>query len=153
MYLGNLDAQRDWGHAKDYVEAMWLILQQEKAEDFVIATGITTPVREFVKMAFGQVGISLEFKGEGANEEGFVKSCSNPQYQLEIGKKVLAVDPVYYRPTEVDLLIGDPTKAKTKLNWTPKYSLQALVEEMVESDVEYFKNRSVFNKAGIKIGK
>jgi GDPmannose 4,6-dehydratase len=153
LYLGNLDAQRDWGHAKDYVEAMWLILQQEKAEDFVIATGITTPVREFVKMAFGQVGISLEFKGEGANEEGFVKSCSNPQYQLEIGKKVLAVDPVYYRPTEVDLLIGDPTKAKTKLNWTPKYSLQALVEEMVESDVEYFKNRSVFNKAGIKIGK
>ncbi len=153
LYLGNLDAQRDWGHAKDYVEAMWLILQQEKAEDFVIATGITTPVREFVKMAFGQVGISLEFKGEGANEEGFVKSCSNPQYQLEIGKKVLAVDPVYYRPTEVDLLIGDPTKAKTKLNWTPKYSLQALVEEMVKSDVEYFKNRSVYNKAGIKIGK
>jgi GDPmannose 4,6-dehydratase len=153
LYLGNLDAQRDWGHAKDYVEAMWLILQQEQAEDFVIATGITTPVREFVKMAFGQVGITLEFKGEGENEVGFVKSCSNPEYQLEIGKKVLAVDPVYYRPTEVDLLIGDPTKAKTKLNWTPKYSLQALVEEMVQSDVEYFKNRSVFNKAGIKIGK
>jgi GDPmannose 4,6-dehydratase len=149
LYLGNLDAQRDWGHAKDYVEAMWLILQQESAEDFVIATGVTTTVRDFVVMAFAQVGITLTFKGEADKEEGYVSACSNPEYQLEIGKKVLAVDPVYYRPTEVELLIGDPTKAQTKLNWKPKYDLPALVEEMVAADVSYFKNRSVYNKAGL----
>ncbi len=149
LYLGNMDAKRDWGHAKDYVEAMWLILQQEKAEDFVIATGITTTVRDFVKMAFAQVGISLEFRGEAEHEEGYVSACTHPDYQLEIGKRVLAVDPVYYRPTEVELLIGDPTKAQTKLNWKPKYDLPALVEEMVEADVNYFKNRSAYNKAGL----
>lgn len=151
LYLGNLDAQRDWGHAKDYVEAMWLILQQEIAEDYVIATGTTTTVREFVRMAFARVGITLEFRGNGEKEEGYVSACANPEFQVEIGKKVLAVDPVYYRPTEVELLIGDPTKAQTKLNWKPKYDLTALVEEMVEADVNYFKNRSAFNKAGLKV--
>jgi GDPmannose 4,6-dehydratase len=121
LYLGNLDAQRDWGHAKDYVEAMWRILQQEVAEDYVIAMGETTFVRDFVRMAFAELGITIEFKGEGVNEKGFVSSCSNPEFQLEIGKQVIAVDPQYFRPTEVDLLIGDPTKSKTKLGWKPQY--------------------------------
>jgi GDPmannose 4,6-dehydratase len=151
LFLGNLDAKRDWGHAKDYIEAMWLILQQDVAEDYVIATGITTTVRDFVKMAFGEVGILLEFKGSEDKEEAFVVSCSNPEFQLEIGKRVLAVDPKYYRPTEVELLIGDPTKSKTKLGWVPKYDLPALVKEMVAADLDYFQNQPVFNKAGIKI--
>ena len=151
LFLGNLDAKRDWGHAKEYIEAMWLILQQEVAEDYVIATGITTTVRDFVKMAFAEVGITLEFKGSEDKEEGFVVSCSNPEFQLEIGKKVLAVDPKYYRPTEVELLIGDPTKSQTKLGWKPKYDLPALVKEMVAADLDYFQNQPVFNKAGIKI--
>jgi GDPmannose 4,6-dehydratase len=151
LFLGNLDAKRDWGHAKDYIEAMWLILQQDVAEDYVIATGITTTVRDFVKMAFGEVGISLEFKGSEDKEEAFVTSCSNPEFQLEIGKRVLAVDPKYYRPTEVELLIGDPTKSQTKLGWIPKYDLPALVKEMVVADLNYFQNQPVFNKAGLKI--
>ncbi|MDH4461884.1 MAG: GDP-mannose 4,6-dehydratase [Spirosomataceae bacterium] len=138
LYLGNLDAERDWGHAKDYVEAMWLILQQEVAEDFVIATGVTTRVREFVRMAFAQVGIEIAFSGEGVDEIGVVASCSNPAYQLPIGKEVVAVDPRYFRPTEVELLIGDPTKSKTKLGWTPKYDLQALVEDMMQADMKLF---------------
>jgi GDPmannose 4,6-dehydratase len=136
MYMGNMDAKRDWGHAKDYVEAMWRILQQDKPEDYVIATGVTTMVRDFIRMAFAEAGIELEFKGEGVNEKGLVKSCSNPAYQLPAGKEVVAVDPEYFRPTEVDLLIGDPTKAKTKLGWQPKYDLAALVKEMVASDIE-----------------
>ncbi len=151
LFLGNLDAKRDWGHAKDYIEAMWLILQQDVAEDYVIATGITTTVRDFVKMAFAEVGITLEFKGSEDKEEGFVISCSNPDFQLPVGKKVLAVDPKYYRPTEVELLIGDPTKSQTKLGWKPKYDLPALVKEMVAADLDYFQNQPVFNKAGIKI--
>lgn len=151
LFLGNLDAKRDWGHAKDYIEAMWLILQQDVAEDYVIATGITTTVRDFVKMAFAEVGITLEFKGSEDKEEGFVVSCSNPSFQLPVGKKVLAVDPKYYRPTEVELLIGDPTKSQTKLGWKPKYDLPALVKEMVAADLDYFQNQPVFNKAGIKI--
>ncbi|MCL4134734.1 UNVERIFIED_CONTAM: hypothetical protein GTU68_040594, partial [Idotea baltica] len=138
LYLGNMDAKRDWGHAKDYIEAMWLILQQEKAEDFVIATGITTTVRDFVKMAFNEVGITLEFKG--AEEEEVAV--------LPIGQKVVAVDPKYYRPTEVELLIGDPTKSKTKLGWKPKYDLPMMVKEMVEADVNLFANQSGLNKAG-----
>jgi GDPmannose 4,6-dehydratase len=138
LFLGNLNAQRDWGHAKDYVEAMWKILQQETPEDFVIATGITTEVREFVRMAFAELGIVLEFKGEGVNERGFVAACTNENYQLELGKQVVAVDPEYFRPTEVDLLIGDATKARTKLAWEPKYDLPMLVKEMVESDVIEF---------------
>jgi GDPmannose 4,6-dehydratase len=135
LYLGNLDARRDWGHAKDYVEAMWRILQQDKPEDFVIATGITTTVRDFIQLAFAEVGIDLDFAGQGINEVGSIKSCSNAAYQLPIGKAVVAVDPEYFRPTEVELLIGDPTKAKTKLGWVPKYDLALLVKEMMASDV------------------
>ncbi len=139
LYLGNLNAERDWGHAKDYVEAMWLILQQEKAEDFVIATGVTTRVREFVKMAFAEVGIDLAFSGEGVDEKATVAACNNPAYQLPIGKQVVAVDPAYFRPTEVELLIGDATKAKQKLGWTPKHTLADLVKEMVASDLAAIK--------------
>ncbi len=138
LFLGNLDAQRDWGHAKDYVEAMWLILQQETPEDYVIATGITTRVREFVRMAFAEVGIEVAFEGEGVEEKGRVVACSNPLYQVPIGNVVVEVDPKYFRPTEVDLLIGDPTKSKTKLGWEPKYDLPALVKDMMKSDVALF---------------
>ena len=139
LYLGNLNAERDWGHAKDYVEAMWRILQQDEPEDFVIATGVTTRVREFVKMAFAEVGVELAFSGEGVDEVGTVVSCKNPAYQLPAGKQVVAVDPAYFRPTEVDLLIGDATKAKTKLGWEPKHSLAQLVKEMVASDLQAVK--------------
>ena len=148
IYLGNLDAQRDWGHAKDYVEAMWLILQQEKPEDYVIATGVTTPVRDFVRMAFAEVGVELEFKGKEENEVGVVKACKNPEYQLEIGKEVICVDKKYYRPTEVELLIGDPTKAQTQLGWKPKYDLPALVKEMVANDVDLFKKEKLLQQSG-----
>lgn len=135
LFLGNLDAKRDWGHAKDYVEGMWRILQQEVAEDYVLATGITTTVRDFIKMSFRELGIALEFKGEGVDEKGYIVSCSNADYQVEIGKEVVAVDAAYFRPTEVELLIGDPTKAMTQLGWKPKYDLAALVKEMVAADV------------------
>ena len=135
LYLGNLNAERDWGHAKDYVDAMWRILQQDIPEDFVIATGVTTRVREFVKMAFAEVGIELAFSGEGVNEKATVAACTNPAYQLPVGKQVVAVDPAYFRPTEVELLIGDATKAKEKLGWEPKYSLAELVKEMVAGDL------------------
>lgn len=136
LFLGNLNAQRDWGHAKDYVEAMWRILQQDVAEDYVIATGKTTCVRDFVRMSFAEVGIELVFEGTEATEIAKVAKCNNPLYQLEIGKVVVRVDPQYYRPTEVDLLIGDPTKAKTKLGWEPKYDLTTLIKEMVASDLK-----------------
>ena len=136
LYLGNLNALRDWGHAKDYVEAMWRILQQDTAEDYVIATGVTTSVRDFVRYAFEEVGVELAFEGEQENEVAKVVKCNNPKYQLELGKVVVKVDPRYYRPTEVDLLIGDPTKSKTKLGWKPQYDLKALVQEMVASDVK-----------------
>ena len=148
LYLGNLDAQRDWGHAKDYVEAMWRILQQDVADDYVIAMGETTYVRDFVRMSFAEVGIHIEFKGEGVNEKGYVVSCSNLDYQLEIGKQVIAVDPQYFRPTEVDLLIGDPTKSKTQLGWTPQYDLAGLVSEMVSSDVERVKREIMLHQNG-----
>lgn len=138
LFLGNLNAERDWGHAKDYVEAMWMILQQDEPEDFVIATGVTTRVREFVRMAFAEVGVEVEFYGEGVEEKGRVVSCSNPAYQLPVGKVIVAVDPEYFRPTEVELLIGDATKAKTKLGWKPKYDLPALVKEMMEKDLELY---------------
>ena len=140
FYLGNLDAQRDWGHAKDYVRMMWMILQAEKPEDWVIATGKTTTVRDFVRLAFREVGIELEFKGEGINEKAYVVSCSKDYYQLEIGKEVLSIDPTYFRPTEVDLLIGDPSKAKDKLGWVPEHSLTSLVKHMIKSDLELFSN-------------
>ena len=151
LFLGNLDAQRDWGHAKDYVEAMYLILQQEKPEDYVIATGVTTRVREFVRMSFAEVGITIEFKGEGVNEKGYVVSCSDPEFQIETGKEVVAVDEKYFRPTEVDLLIGDPTKSKTKLGWEPKYDLQGLVKEMVAADVDLFKREKLLKDSGYAI--
>ena len=151
LFLGNLDAQRDWGHAKDYVEAMYLILQQETPEDYVIATGVTTHVREFVRMSFAEVGIEIEFKGEGADEKGYVVSSSNPDFQVEAGKEVVAVDKAYFRPTEVDLLIGDPTKSKTKLGWKPKYDLQGLVKEMVAADVELFRKEKLLKDSGYVI--
>ena len=151
LYLGNLDARRDWGHAKDYVEAMWLILQQDTAEDYVIATGVTTTVRDFVRMSFAEVGVEIEFKGEGSEERGYIKSCSNVEFIVEIGKEVVAVDPAYFRPTEVDLLIGDPTKSKTKLGWKPKYDLPALVKEMMESDVDHFRKELMLKAAGYNV--
>jgi GDPmannose 4,6-dehydratase len=150
LYLGNLDAQRDWGHAKDYVEAMWRILQQEIPEDYVIAMGETTYVRDFVSIAFAELGIEIEFKGEGVNEKGYVKRCINPMYQIEMGKKVIAVDPKYFRPTEVDLLIGDPTKSKTQLGWEPQYDLAGLVSEMVEADLERVKKEMMLKEAGFR---
>lgn len=139
LFLGNLNAQRDWGHAKDYVDAMWRILQQDNPEDFVIATGVTTTVRDFTKMAFKEAGIEIDFQGIGAEEKGIVKSCSNRKYQIPEGKEVVAIDPNYFRPTEVDLLIGDASKAREKLGWTPKYTLQQMIKEMVVSDLETYK--------------
>ncbi len=139
FYLGNLDAKRDWGHAKDYVRMMWMILQAKRPEDWVIATGTTTSVRDFVKLAFREAGVELEFRGEGINEKAFVVSCNDKNYQLKIGQEVLSVDPNYFRPTEVDLLIGDPSKAKEKLGWVPEYDLSSIVKEMMEYDINLFK--------------
>ena len=150
LYMGNIDAKRDWGHAKDYVEAMWLILQQDTPEDFVIATGITTSVRDFIKMAFEQVGAELEFKGEGVNEKGFVKCCSG-QFAFTEGQEVVCIDPKYFRPTEVELLIGDATKAQEKLGWKPKYTLQQMVSEMIEADLETFKREQLLISSGFEV--
>jgi GDPmannose 4,6-dehydratase len=151
VHLGNLDAKRDWGHAKDYVRAMWLMLQQETPEDYVIATGITTPVRDFVRMAFAELGIEVEFKGEGLDEIAVVTKCTNNNYQVKEGTEVVAVDPRYFRPTEVDLLIGDPEKAQKQLGWTPEYDLPALVSDMVKSDIELFKRDQYLKKGGHNI--
>ncbi|SDG45086.1 GDP-mannose 4,6-dehydratase [Chitinophaga filiformis] len=151
LYMGNLNAQRDWGHAKDYVEAMWRILQQDQPEDYVIATGITTPVREFIRMAFEEAGIEVEFTGEGVNEKGVIKSMEGHLTAVQPGQEVVAIDPRYFRPTEVDLLIGDPTKAQTKLGWQPKYDLPALVKEMVHADLELFRREKLLKEAGFKI--
>lgn len=151
IYLGNLDAQRDWGHAKDYIRMMWMILQAEKAEDWVIATGKTTTVRDFIKMCFEFVGVELEFKGQGINEKGLIKSCTNSEYQLEIGKEVVAVDEKYFRPTEVDLLIGDATKAKEKLGWVPEFDLNGLVEDMMQSDLKLMKKQQYLKDGGYRI--
>ncbi|HMJ67709.1 MAG TPA: GDP-mannose 4,6-dehydratase [Cyclobacteriaceae bacterium] len=151
LYLGNLSAQRDWGHAKDYVQAMYLILQQDAPEDYVIATGVTTSVREFVRKAFREVGITISFEGTGNEEIGRVEECSNPNYYLEPGKEIVAVDPAYFRPTEVELLIGDPTKAKKKLGWTPSYSLDDLVKDMMDSDVRAISRDKVLVQNGIEI--
>ena len=150
IYLGNLNARRDWGHAKDYVRMMWMILQYDNPEDWVIATGRTTTIRDFVIMAFKHIGISLEFKGEGENEVGIVISCSNKDYQLEIGKEVIAVSKKYFRPTEVDLLIGDPTKAKEKLGWVPEISLEELIDEMMESDLKNVKKDLLIKDDGFE---
>ncbi|NDC76357.1 MAG: GDP-mannose 4,6-dehydratase [Chitinophagia bacterium] len=151
IYLGNLDAQRDWGHAKDYVEGMWRILQQDEPEDYVLATGVTTPVREFVRMAFREVGVELEFRGGAEKEVGVVASCTNPEFQLPIGREVVAVDPRYYRPTEVDLLIGDASKAYRKLGWKPAYDLQMLVTDMVQSDLEVFRKEKILLDSGFSL--
>jgi GDPmannose 4,6-dehydratase len=148
FYLGNLDAKRDWGHAKDYVRMMWMILQAEVAEDWVIATGTTTAVRDFVRMSFAEVGIELEFTGTGIAEKAVVKACNNPKYQIPIGKEVLAVDPKYFRPTEVDLLIGDPTKANTKLGWIPEHDLASLVKDMMQSDVQLMQKDQYLKDGG-----
>ena len=165
LYMGNLDAQRDWGHAKDYVEAMWRILQQDVAEDYVIATGVTTRVRDFIKMAFAEVGFNVRFDGNGVAEVGILESIDETRYQAALGKEfsakefavpaigsvIVKVDPAYFRPTEVDLLIGDPTKSKTKLGWEPKYDLKMLVEEMVASDLALFQRDIHLVKGGHKI--
>lgn len=158
LFLGNLNAQRDWGHAKDYVEAMYLILQQEKPEDYVIATGVTTTIRKFVQMAFAEVGITIAFKGENENEVGFVENIKfeilnskNINTNLKIGDEVLAVDPRYFRPTEVELLIGDPTKSQTQLGWKPKYNLQMLVEDMMQSDLKLMQRELFLKQSGHKV--
>lgn len=151
IFLGNLEAKRDWGHAKDYVRMMWMILQAEKAEDWVIATGVTTTVRDFVRMAFSEIGIELEFKGEGVEEKAYVVACNNDEFQVEIGKEVLSVDPSYFRPTEVDLLLGDPTKAKEQLGWVPEYDLQGLVQDMMDGDVKLMRKDVDLLKAGHEI--
>ena len=158
LYLGNLNSKRDWGHAKDYIEAMWLILQQEKAEDFVIATGVTTEIREFVRMSFKHVGIDMAFKGEGIDEIGYVagvddtvfEAATGQKNQLSIGQEVVFVDPKYFRPTEVDLLIGDATKARTKLGWTPKYKLQDLVTDMMQSDIKVMQKETYLKEGGFQ---
>ncbi|BDD09740.1 GDP-mannose 4,6-dehydratase [Fulvitalea axinellae] len=150
MFLGNLDAKRDWGHAKDYVQAMWLMLQVDTPEDYVIASGITTTVRDFARMAFAELGIELEFKGEGVNEIGYVKKCTG-EFKLPEGQEVIKVDPRYFRPTEVELLIGDPTKAKTQLGWELEYDLPALVKDMVLSDLELFKRDQYLIEGGHKV--
>ncbi len=151
LFLGNLDAKRDWGHAKDYVEAMWRILQQDEPEDYVIATGVTTTVRDFVRLSFAELGIELAFTGEGITEQAHVVSCSNPSFQLEAGTVVVQIDERYFRPTEVELLIGDPTKAKTKLGWEPQYDLQALVQEMVQADLKLFQRDAHLQAGGYAI--
>jgi GDPmannose 4,6-dehydratase len=151
VYLGNLDAKRDWGHAKDYVRMMWMILQAEKPEDWVIATGKTTTVRDFVRLAFKEVGVELEFTGKGVNEKATVVKCANPLFQIELGKEVLSIDPTYFRPTEVDLLIGDPTKAKEKLGWVLEHDLASLVKDMMSCDIELMKKDVVLLKAGHEI--
>jgi GDPmannose 4,6-dehydratase len=139
LFLGNLNSKRDWGHAKDYVRMMWMILQHDSAEDWVIATGKMYSVRDFVKMSFNALGIKIEFKGSGVKETAIIKSCDNSDFKIEIGKEILAVDNRYFRPTEVDLLVGDASKAKEVLGWEPKYTLRDLVKEMVYSDIELAK--------------
>ena len=158
LHLGNLNSKRDWGHAKDYIEAMWLILQQEKAEDFVIATGTTTEIREFVRMAFGYLGVKLKFEGEGVDEIGSVESVDHVLFEkmvgasckLSIGEELIFVDPKYFRPTEVDLLIGDATKARTKLGWIPKYDLPALVDDMMQSDIRLMQKENYLRDGGFE---
>jgi GDPmannose 4,6-dehydratase len=151
LFIGNMDAKRDWGHAKDYVRMMWMILQADEAEDWVIATGKTTSVRDLISMAFNEVGIEIEFKGKGKDEKGFVKKCSNDRYKLVIGKEIIAVDINYFRPTEVDMLIGDATKAKNKLGWVPEYSLKDLIREMMEHDVHLMQKDQYLKEGGFRV--
>jgi GDPmannose 4,6-dehydratase len=151
LYLGNLSSRRDWGHAKDYIRAMYLILQQDTPDDYVIATGITTTIRDMLILAFQQVGIDLEFKGKGNNERGIISACNHPDYQLPSGKEVVAIDPRYFRPTEVDLLQGDATKAREKLGWVPEYDLQTLIKEMVKSDLKDVQSEKFLKNGGFRI--
>ncbi len=151
FYLGNLDAKRDWGHAKDYVRMMWMLLQHEEAQDWVIATGRTTSVRELVRLAFSEIGVLLEFKGNGAEEKGYVKESTNSKYKLKIGQEILAIDSRYFRPTEVDLLVGDATKAKEKLGWLPEYSLEDLIKEMMENDLKLMQKNQYLKDGGHSI--
>ncbi|MBP7555179.1 MAG: GDP-mannose 4,6-dehydratase [Chitinophagaceae bacterium] len=150
LWLGNLDAQRDWGHARDYVEAMWLMLQQPEPDDYVVATGVTTTVRDFVRLAFAHAGVSIEFSGSGENEKAIVTAVSIPDINLRKGDVVVEVDKRYFRPTEVDLLLGDPTKAKEKLGWQAKYSLPELVKEMMEADIQHFRKDVILRQSGFK---
>jgi GDPmannose 4,6-dehydratase len=165
MFMGNLSSQRDWGHAKDYIRAMYLILQQDEPSDYVIATGITTSIREFIKLAGNEVGLTIDFRGEGANETGHVVAVDEAKFVERVGDKyleamkqrianqeqVVGVDPQYFRPTEVDLLIGDPTKSKTKLGWEPKYDLKGLVEDMMQSDIKLFKKDAYLKEGGYQV--
>ncbi len=162
MYLGNMSAQRDWGHAKDYVQAMWLILQQDTPDDYVIATGITTEVREFVRKAFAELGVTIGFRGEGIDEKGYIDAIDEQRFSDEVGadflphlrgvtRPVVEVDPAYFRPTEVELLIGDATKSKTRLGWTPQYDLDGLVEDMMKSDVKLMKKETYLKEGGFRI--
>lgn len=150
-HMGNLNSQRDWGHAKDYVKGMWLMLQQDKAEDFVLATGVTTTIRDFIIMAFKHVGVELEFNGKGIAEVATVKSSSISEHAFKIGQEVVKIDPQYFRPTEVDLLIGDSTKARKKLGWTLEYDLPALVNEMMESDLKLFRKDKYLMEGGHQV--
>ena len=149
--MGNLDSKRDWGHAKDYVRGMWLMLQQEKPEDFVLATGTTTSIRDFLIKAFSEVNVIVEFKGAGVNEVGIVKETNNTRYAFMLGQEVIKIDPKYFRPTEVDLLIGDPTKAKEKLGWEPIYTLDTLIKEMMASDLKLFEKDKYLLQGGHEI--
>ena len=151
FYIGNLDAQRDWGHAKDYVEAMYLILQQDKPEDYVIATGVTTTVREFIRKAFEEIGIVVKFEGKGTNEKGIIDKVVNSEFRLRPGQEVVNIDPKYFRPTEVDLLIGDPSKANNQLGWKPKYNLDMLVKDMIQSDLKLMKRDKFLKDQGFKV--
>jgi GDPmannose 4,6-dehydratase len=148
LWLGNLNAKRDWGHAKDYVEAMWRILQQDEPEDFVIATGVTTSVRDFVRMAFHYAGVTVAFEGEGENERAIVTGLIDPECKVNVGDVVVEIDKRYFRPTEVDLLLGDATKANQKLGWIPKYNVDELAKEMVLADIELFRRNTLLNESG-----
>ena len=163
VYMGNLSSKRDWGHAKDYVRAMYAILQQDEPSDYVIATGITTTIRDFIRMAFEEIGVGIRFKGEGIDEvailesidEGlFVKKVGDAyleNFKKRVGEEVVGVDPQYFRPTEVELLIGDATKARTRLGWEPEYSLAALIEDMMKNDIKLMKKESYLKEGGYKI--
>ncbi len=148
VYIGNMDAKRDWGHAKDYVRMMWMILQADEPEDWVIATGVTTSVRDFIKMAFAEIGVSLRFEGTGVDEKAYIAACDDDRFDLEVGKQVVAVDSNYFRPTEVDLLVGDATKAKEKLGWEPEYTLSDLVKEMMKSDIKLMQKQQYLKEGG-----
>lgn len=151
VYMGNIDSKRDWGHAKDYVRGMWLMLQQDKPEDYVLATGITTTIRDFIKMAFQFVGVELQSEGEGVDEIIRIKSSANPRYSFKVGQEVVKIDSKYFRPTEVDLLIGDPSKANKKMGWYPEYDLKRLINEMMDSDLRLFEKDKYLLEGGHEI--